>query len=709
MSNLQDAPIACHVEHVPKKIIALSLQIDQIRLGITVLVPKGAITLTAICPIKATLISRTFTIPAELAASVLWASEHNQAGLNIYWMANYSPKQHARSTAAEVTEARFFWSDIDPKVKEFPSYDGARQDLHDRVLPNLIQMATVIIDSGNGLQALFRLDPIVDLTIPENRDKYLQINIRIAEKFEGPGTHNADRILRLPGTWNYPNAAKIKKGYPSQPRLSSLLHHTNKASDFRDFKTRPIKQPKLPQVSKSLATGSEELNDRFRAFLESNHAANDRYKGGVVGLGDQSGSARDMSLVASMKLGRFTFEETRMLLKDWAHGSSNGRNQGDRYWLRMWDKAEEPSPTLLGGSGGLVKPEVQRAVFGTQLPHSWHKPRYKLKTLDDLKASPPVSYRIKHLLPKRGLASMYGASGSGKTFLVLDCGIAISIGRDWYGHKTEQCPVIYVALEGSFGITNRLSAWEKHHKTPIPQTFRVVTDHLSLFNDGDINEFAQTVLADKAGGGVIFIDTLNQSAPEADENSSKDMGKIISHAMELQALTDSLVVLVHHPGKDLSRGMRGHSSLHAALDAAIEVRKDKYGRAWSTVKAKDGPLDASHSFRLEMVDLGKDADGESVTSCVVLPDHGKQFSNSPQKPKGANQVIALKQVTDLIRHQPAQTGGKPQGAKIEDAITATAAALICDAKHKKERAESAINSLVAGQFLTQSGGYLFVS
>ena len=699
MSNLLDAPFACNVDSVTTN-LANSLDIDQIRLGISVLVPNGSITLTAINPSGGPLQNHSFVIPDELHNSALWASERNQAGLNIYWMANYSPKMHSKSTAADVTEARFFWSDIDPKVEHFPSYNFARQDLHNRVLPKLMPITSVIIDSGNGLQALFRIEPTVDLTIAEHREKYLKINIRIGDLYEGPSTHNADRILRLPGTWNYPNAAKIKNGYPSKPRLSSLLHHTNRTADFGDFKKRVREQPTPSQTSKTPETVREDLKVRFRAFLESNQAANDRHKGGVVGLVDQSGSARDMSLVASMRLGRFTFEETRLLLEDWTHGSNNGRNQGDRYWLRMWDKAEEPSET----------PEAQQPLFDPEYEKPLLKPRYRLKTLNDLKALPPVSYRIKHLLPKRGLASMYGASGSGKTFLVLDCGIAISIGSDWYGHKTEQCAVIYVALEGSFGITNRLNAWEKHHKTPIPPTFRVVTDHLSLFNDGDIKEFAQTVLANKAGGGVIFIDTLNQSAPEADENSSKDMGKVISHAMQLQELTDSLVVLVHHPGKDPTRGMRGHSSLHAALDAVIEVRKDKTnGRAWSTVKAKDGPLDASHSFRLERVDLGQDADGESITSCVVLPDHGKLFSTSPQKPKGANQVIALKEVTELIRKQPTQTGGKPQGAKIEDAITFTAATLICDAKHKKERAESAINGLVAGQFLTQSGGYLFLN
>ena len=40
----------------------------------------------------------------------------------------------------------------------------------------------------------------------------------------------------------------------------------------------------------------------------------------------------------------------------------------------------------------------------------------------------------------------------------------------------------------------------------------------------------------------------------------------------LQATLGGLVLAIHHSGKDAGRGLRGHSSLHAALDAVIEVR-----------------------------------------------------------------------------------------------------------------------------------------
>ena len=49
----------------------------------------------------------------------------------------------------------------------------------------------------------------------------------------------------------------------------------------------------------------------------------------------------------------------------------------------------------------------------------------------------------------------------------------------------------------------------------------------------------------------------NRSAPDADENSSKDMGLIIDGMKKSQRIV-KVVICVHHTGKDVSKGLRGH-------------------------------------------------------------------------------------------------------------------------------------------------------
>jgi len=109
-------------------------------------------------------------------------------------------------------------------------------------------------------------------------------------------------------------------------------------------------------------------------------------------------------------------------------------------------------------------------------------PPYTFLTTDELQNLPTTKWRVKGLFPEHGLGSIYGPSGSGKSFLALDLMASIACGITFYGHKTTQCPVVYVALEGTGGIAKRVEAYETHHKIKLPSTFRIVTDMLSLFS-----------------------------------------------------------------------------------------------------------------------------------------------------------------------------------------------------------------------------------
>jgi hypothetical protein len=120
-------------------------------------------------------------------------------------------------------------------------------------------------------------------------------------------------------------------------------------------------------------------------------------------------------------------------------------------------------------------------------------------------------------------------------------------------------------------------------------------------------------------GCILVIDTLNASAPGVDENGSVGMGSVLSGAKRLAQITEGLVILIHHSGKNEGAGLRGHSSLLAALDTAIFV-STKAGRCtWTTDiakggKSKDGAA-VSGTFALNVVTLP-----DGVTSCVVTTD-----------------------------------------------------------------------------------------
>ena len=265
--------------------------------------------------------------------------------------------------------------------------------------------------------------------------------------------------------------------------------------------------------------------------------------------------------------------------------------------------------------------------------------RFTLLGINDLAALPPTEHLVKGVLPSSGLAAIYGPSGSGKTFLALDLIMAIACQSDWFGHKVKNVPVIYVGLEGKGGISNRIQAWRVKNPSLTPAKFKIILDNFDLMNKANVVELAQAIIDAQMHQGVIVIDTLNQASPAADENSSQDMGVIIKHLKLLQETTGGLVLIIHHTGKNTTQGLRGHSSLKAALDANIEViGGDK--RSWLLEKYKDGEDGKSFGFRLEVQELGTDSDGDPITSCTVERDHSAIFSKP--EPSGKAQKAALK-------------------------------------------------------------------
>lgn len=341
--------------------------------------------------------------------------------------------------------------------------------------------------------------------------------------------------------------------------------------------------------------------------------------------------------------------------------------------------------------------------------------RYKLLTDTDLAALPPLQWRVKGVLPAEGLAALFGASGSGKSFLVLDMLQSLAGGADWFGHRVKPCPVIYCALEGEGGIAGRVNAYRIRHGATA-ENIRYLAQPFSLLDDADVQELAKAIKADGNGAGVVVLDTLNRAAPGADENDSKSMGQIIAAAKELQTLIGGLVILVHHTGKDASKGLRGHSSLHAALDAAIEVRRDGDRREWLIAKSKDGEDGDAHPFKLDVVELGIDEDSEPITSCTVHPlEKSAEVLRRPLPPKSGNQ----RTVWDTLREIFRKAGNvKPEGAPdtlpqgrpcitLDVAIEQTRTRLVCDPKRQTERAQAAIRGLVDRGILCHEGGFVW--
>jgi KaiC/GvpD/RAD55 family RecA-like ATPase len=343
--------------------------------------------------------------------------------------------------------------------------------------------------------------------------------------------------------------------------------------------------------------------------------------------------------------------------------------------------------------------------------------RYRLLSAAELMDVPPLQWLVRGVLPSAGLASIFGASGSGKSFLALDLCTAIATGAVWFGCRVKAAPVAYLCLEGAGGFTLRMQAWEAHHGRKVPQAMRFITQSFDLRNADDVAELVDAVKAQGCAGGVLVIDTMNAAATGTDENASRDMGELISASKRLQTELSALVLLIHHSGKDQTRGLRGHSSLHAALDAAIEVTRVGNAREWRVAKNKDGSDGDAHPFGLRIVTLGKHEDGEPITSCVVTGEVAAQSARRVLPPKSGNQRISWDALGEVLRKAgDARPDGAPESLPkgkpalaMDAAIASVADRLACDPKRRRERAQQALEGLHAKGLIRIEAGFVWVT
>jgi len=282
--------------------------------------------------------------------------------------------------------------------------------------------------------------------------------------------------------------------------------------------------------------------------------------------------------------------------------------------------------------------------------------------------------------------------------------------RHWFNYRLKHAPVLYVVLEGEAGTPQRVKAYRVRNGF-FPSGFLFMLQSLDIRLPTHRAELIRAIKAAGGSGGVVCIDTLNRAAPGMDENDSKSMGEVISAAKAIQAELGGLVLVVHHTGKDATKGLRGHSSLHAALDCAIEVSRDGDQRQWTVHKAKDGKDGEAQPFRLEVVEIGTDEDGEPITSCVVVPEEAAAQATRSKAPKGGNQRIVYDALGELLRASIhfGKAGSQPTRpcVELEAAIEAIAPRLPCDPKRLVERTRQAFTGLIASGSVVHREGWLW--
>lgn len=238
----------------------------------------------------------------------------------------------------------------------------------------------------------------------------------------------------------------------------------------------------------------------------------------------------------------------------------------------------------------------------------------------------PIDWAVKGLIPTNGVTVLYGASGSGKTFLAAHLALCIASGADFLKHRVNKGKVVYIAAESPTSLERRLAVMYQLNKTGYGG-YEFVGDEVSIYQGGiDLfrkDEAMALIAAIKNFHemldpvGVCIIDTLAAAFGGIDENSN-DMATVVKIAEYIQRELFCPVVIIHHTGKDTTRGLRGHSSLRGGIEQALYVDGMENPRRIFVDKIKDEKTGDETPFDLISIDTDiLDSDGEVVKGCIV--------------------------------------------------------------------------------------------
>jgi RecA-family ATPase len=159
------------------------------------------------------------------------------------------------------------------------------------------------------------------------------------------------------------------------------------------------------------------------------------------------------------------------------------------------------------------------------------KLRFKLTPFAEFKLDEHAPYLVKGLLPRSGLAVVWGPPKCGKSFWAFDLLMHVALGWEYRGHRVVSGPIVYCALEGAEGFRKRIEAFRqaKLAEGDASPPFYLMTAPLGLVQDA--NTFLRdlrTQLSDQKPVAVC-IDTLNRSLAGS-ESSDEDMAAYIRAA-----------------------------------------------------------------------------------------------------------------------------------------------------------------------------------
>jgi hypothetical protein len=298
---------------------------------------------------------------------------------------------------------------------------------------------------------------------------------------------------------------------------------------------------------------------------------------------------------------------------------------------------------LTNGLGRSENNDLDRIAIIHDREAERRKHRISLVPFDEIILGTEARYLVKGIIPRVGLIVAWGPPKCGKSFWIFDLAMHVALGWQYRERRVQQGAVVYCAFEGQTGIQARVEAFRQTFPIEVDGSVPFYLQPVTLDLVADQKELIAAIKRqlDTTAPVLVVLDTLNRSL-RGSENDSKDMAAYISAADAIRASFNCAVAIVHHCGIDGTRP-RGSTALTGAVDAQLSVKRDASDAIIVEVEyQKDGPSGDLIASKLKVVEVGKDVDGETISSCVIEPaDMPKSVETGSQLSKNQKTLFQI--------------------------------------------------------------------
>ena len=260
--------------------------------------------------------------------------------------------------------------------------------------------------------------------------------------------------------------------------------------------------------------------------------------------------------------------------------------------------------------------------------------RFRLVPFAELRPGPEPLYLVDELIPVAGLVDVWGKAKCFKSFWTLDLMLHVAMGWEYRDRYVRQGAVVYCAFEGAHGYKKRIEALRRHYDIAedavvplyvMPGQANLIAEHRVLISD----------IAEQLGGAMPV--RRGARHPEQEPGRVREQGRRHGRLCPRGRGYPRPLRLCRHHRPSLR--LRRHPASRAFVTARCRRRAARRSQAGGVITVtvemmRDGPEDTQVVSGVEVIEVGEDQNGKTLTSLVVVPSDADAADGHSGWPRG---------------------------------------------------------------------------